>query len=98
MGERIRSLDWSKTAVGPTDSWPQSLRTVLSLMLHSKFPMLLYWGPELNCFYNDAFRPSLGNDGKHPESLGKPAPEFWAEAWHEVERNITRVKAGGEAA
>ncbi|WP_162055928.1 PAS domain-containing sensor histidine kinase [Pontibacter pamirensis] len=97
MGAHIRSLDWSKTAVGPIEKWPQSLRTILSVIINSKFPMFLYWGPEYTCFYNDAFRPSLGNEGKHPASLGKPGWEFWAEAWHEVESSIYRVKAGGEA-
>lgn len=86
MGERIRSLDWSKTIIGPMEAWPQSLRTILSAMLNSKFPMFLYWGPELICFYNDAFRPSLGNEGKHPGLLGKPGKEFWAEAG----RNFSR--------
>ncbi|MEJ8755534.1 PAS domain-containing protein [Pontibacter sp. H259] len=97
MGAHIRSLDWSKTAMGSTDTWPQSLRTILSVILNSKFPMFLYWGPELNCFYNDAFRPSLGDDGKHPSLLGKPGKEFWSEAWHEIGPTILSVKAGGEA-
>jgi hypothetical protein len=66
MGNLIRAKDWSKTPVGPIDSWPQSLRTTLSIILNSKFPMFLWWGPELICFYNDAYRPSLGNNGKHP--------------------------------
>ncbi|AHM58778.1 pas/pac sensor signal transduction histidine kinase [Flammeovirgaceae bacterium 311] len=97
MGERILSFDWSETAVGPIETWPQSLRTILSVILNSKFPMFLYWGPELICFYNDAFRPSFGIEGKHPRLLGKPGREFWAEAWHEVEPSITHVMAGGEA-
>lgn len=97
MGERIRSFDWSETAIGPIENWPQSLRTILSVTLNSKFPMFLYWGPELNCFYNDAFRPSLGNQGKHPDSLGKPGSEFWAEAWHELQPVIADIKDGGES-
>ena len=97
MGEHIRSFDWSGTALGPIETWPQSLRTTLSLMLNSRFPMFLYWGPELNCFYNDAFRPSLGKEGKHPGSLGKPGREYLSEAWQEMGPVIARVKAGGEA-
>ena len=58
MGERIRSINWSETSLGPIDSWPQSLRTILNVVLNSKFPMFLFWGPDLLCFYNDAYRPS----------------------------------------
>jgi PAS domain S-box-containing protein len=94
IAERVRLFDWSKTALGPMDTWPQSLRTILSVVLNSKFPMFLYWGPELNCIYNDAFLPSLGTDGKHPGSLGKPGKEFWPEAWPRIEPFIRQVLAG----
>jgi hypothetical protein len=82
MGNLIRAKDWSRTPVGHIDSWPQSLRTTLSIILNSKFPMFLWWGPELICFYNDAYRPSLGNDGKHPHILGMRAEEAWSEIWN----------------
>ncbi len=97
MGELIRSKDWSKTSVGNPDSWPQSLRTTLSIILHSKFPMFLFWGEDLICFYNDAFRPSLGNDGKHPGVLGSKAEDFWKEVWKDIKPLIDSVLAGGEA-
>lgn len=97
MSGRIRSFDWSKTAVGPIECWPQSLRTILGVILNSKFPMFLYWGPELNCFYNDAFRVSLGTDGKHPAALGKPGRDYLGEAWKELGPLISGVKAGKEA-
>src|SRR5258708_5895428 len=79
MGNLIRSKDWSKTPLGDVSTWPQSLRTTLSIILNSKFPMFLWWGPELTCLYNDAYRPSLGNEGKHPYILGAPAIEAWSE-------------------
>lgn len=66
MGEITRNVNWAATVLGAPDAWPQSLRTTLSIILNSKFPMFLFWGPELICFYNDAYRPSLGNNGKHP--------------------------------
>jgi PAS domain-containing protein len=65
--------------VGDPASWPQSLKTTLGIILHSKFPMFLWWGPRLICFYNDAYRPSLGNNGKHPEILGMAGEEAWRE-------------------
>jgi hypothetical protein len=97
MGELIREKDWSKTAVGNPDTWPQSLRTTLSILLNSKFPMFLFWGPELICFYNDAYRPSLGKEGKHPFMLGEPGEKHWAEIWHIIKPLIDKVLAGGEA-
>ncbi len=95
MGELTRKKDWSKTSLGPPGTWPQSLRTTLGIILHSRFPMFLWWGPELICFYNDAYRPSLGNEGKHPAILGQPAEEAWQEIWHIIKPLIDQVLGGG---
>ncbi|MGQ7947694.1 PAS domain S-box protein [Flavobacterium sp. WC2509] len=94
MGELTRTKDWSKTPVGTPDTWPQSLRTTLSIILNSKFPMFLWWGSKLTCFYNDAYRPSLGNDGKHPNILGQNAEEAWFEIWHIIHPLIKQVLDG----
>ncbi|MFZ7114708.1 MAG: ATP-binding protein [Bacteroidota bacterium] len=97
MGQLIREKDWSSTPVGDPSVWPQSLRTTLSIILNSKFPMFLFWGPELVCFYNDAYRPSLGNDGKHPDILGGRAEDFWQEIMHIIRPLIDTVLTTGEA-
>jgi PAS domain S-box-containing protein len=97
MGELIRQKDWGNSPVGPPEKWSQSLRTTLSIILHSKFPMFLFWGPELICFYNDAYRPSLGNNGKHPDLLGGRAEDYWSETWTRIKPNIDQVLAGDEA-
>jgi PAS domain S-box-containing protein len=97
MGVLIRAKDWGKTSLGSPQQWPQSLLTTLSIIFNSKFPMFLFWGPELICFYNDAYRPSLGNDGKHPDALGKPGKKVWPEIWHIIQPLIDQVMAGGEA-
>jgi len=97
MGALTRAKDWSATPVGPIDSWPQSLRTTLGILLHSKFPMFLFWGPDHICFYNDAYRPSLGNDGKHPAILGQKGAEFWPEIWDFIKPLIDQVLTKGEA-
>src|SRR6187402_2334566 len=81
MGQFTRQKDWSNSLVGDPETWPLVLRTTLSNLLNSKFPMFLWWGPELVCFYNDAYRPSLGTNGKHPFILGQPAETAWAEIW-----------------
>ena len=97
MGNLMRSKDWSASLVGPPDTWPQSLRTTLSIILNSKFPMFLFWGPDLVCFYNDAYRPSLGNEGKHPNILGSRGEDYWQEIWPVIKPLIDQVLAGGEA-
>lgn len=97
MGALTRQLDWSKTPVGPIETWPQSLRTTISIILNSRFPMFLWWGPELICFYNDAYRPSLGENGKHPNILGMPAKEAWPEIWDTINPLIVQVMSGGNA-
>ena len=91
MGERIRKKDWDKTKVGNIENWPQSLYTTLSIILNSKFPMFLWWGPELICFYNDAYRPSLGMEGKHPSILGQRAEDAWPEIWDTIKPLIDQV-------
>ncbi|HEX2629807.1 MAG TPA: PAS domain-containing protein [Chitinophagaceae bacterium] len=97
MGKLIRSKDWSSTSLGNPTQWPQSLRTALSILLNSKFPMFLFWGPDLVSFYNDAFRPSLGKDGKHPHILGMPGQLAWAEIWDVIKPMLNQVLSGGEA-
>jgi signal transduction histidine kinase/DNA-binding response OmpR family regulator len=81
MGALMRSIDWSKTAVGPVETWPQSLRTALSILLETGFPMYIAWGPAFTQFYNDGYRPILGST-KHPAAMGASTRETFAEIWH----------------
>ncbi len=97
MGELTRCYNWEQSSLGPPAQWPQSLRTTLGILLHSKFPMFLFWGKDAVCFYNDAYRPSLGNNGKHPFALGKPGVEVWPEIWNDIKPQIDTIMAGGEA-
>ena len=80
MGALMRSHDWSGSPLGPPEDWPQPLRTAIRLLLNTGHPMYIWWGPELLCFYNDAYRRSIGPE-RHPCSLGRPAREVWAEIW-----------------
>ena len=79
MGQLIRGYEWSKTPLGPVESWPQSLRSAVSILLPSKAQICMFWGPELITLYNDAYRPVLGK--KHPRALGVPVREVWSEIW-----------------
>tara|TARA_R110002072_G_scaffold192257_2_gene349255 strand:- start:25039 stop:27465 length:2427 start_codon:yes stop_codon:yes gene_type:complete len=80
MATRIREKDWSANPLGPISSWPQSLLTSINIILNSKFPMFIFWGEHHICFYNDAYRPSLGMEGMHPDMLGTPGKEAWGDA------------------
>lgn len=97
MGQLIREFDWSKTVLGPPDGWSQSLLTTISIILNSRFPMFLWWGPELIQFYNDAYRPSLGQNGKHPTALGQRGADCWPEIWPVIKPLIDQVMSGGES-
>src|SRR5580692_9682863 len=71
MGERIRALDWTKTPLGPPARWPQSLKTIVRVMLDSRYAMWMLWGPELTFFCNDAYLPTVGI--KRDWVLGAPS-------------------------
>ncbi len=47
MGALVRAHNWAATPLGPPESWPQSLRTTVRLMLNTRHPMFIWWGPEL---------------------------------------------------
>ena len=97
MGELTRAFDWSKTPIGTPDTWPQGLLTTINIILNSRFPMFLYWGPDLIQFYNDAYRPSLGTSGKHPTALGQRGIECWPEIWPVIKPLIDQVMDTGES-
>jgi PAS domain S-box-containing protein len=96
MGELTRNFNWSLTPVGDPEFWPQSLRNTVSMILSSKFPMFLWWGEDMIQFYNDAYRPSLGNTGKHPLALGQKAVDCWPEIWDIIYPLIRQVQTTGE--
>jgi PAS domain S-box-containing protein len=96
MGALMRAHDWQSTALGPPHTWPQSLRTAIRLILNSGHPMYVWWGPDLLCFYNDAYRLSIGPE-RHPGSLGCNAADVWEEIWDIIGPQIARVMSGGGA-
>ncbi|HEX8913719.1 MAG TPA: PAS domain S-box protein, partial [Humisphaera sp.] len=95
MAARTREHDWSRTPLGPMDGWPAALRVAVDICLGSRFPMFLWWGPELVNLYNDAYVPILGK--RHPAALGRPAAELWAEVWPVIGPQVEAVMARGEA-
>ena len=95
MGRLIRALDWSTTALGPIEEWPQSLRSALSVCLGSRFPIVIYWGASLTVLYNDSYAEILGK--KHPWALGRPCSEVWSEIWDVIAPMLQGVLATGQA-
>src|SRR5579862_8349077 len=96
LGQLVREFDWAKTPLGAIDTWPQSLKTVVRVLLASRFAMWMSWGPELTFLYNDDYaRMTLGK--KHPWALGKPSREVWKEIWGDIGPRIQRVLETGEA-
>jgi len=92
LGAAIRQFDWAATPLGPPEGWPRTLKTCLSIMLASRQPMWVWWGPELINFYNDPYLSIIG--GKHPKALGQPAREVWAEIWHQIQERIAGAMRG----
>lgn len=93
MGELIRGKDWSKTCLGDPSGWPQSLRTMVAVMLDNPLGMCIAWGDEYIQLYNDGFRPILGAN-KHPHALGISTRETFGEVWNSIGTMLDGVMEG----
>jgi signal transduction histidine kinase/CheY-like chemotaxis protein len=92
MGAMMRAHDWATSPLGHPRTWPQALRTTVGLMLNSKFPMFVAWGPELGFLYNDSYATILGE--KHPAALGATMHAVWTEIWDALHPLIVRALKG----
>ena len=96
MDVLVKAFNWASTPLGDSSAWPDCLKTIVRMLLSSKFAMWMAWGPELTFIYNDAYhRSTLAQ--RHPWALGKPAREVWPEIWTEIGPRIERVLETGEA-
>jgi PAS domain-containing protein len=91
-GALMRAHDWSDSPLGPPDTWPQSLRTIVGLLLQSQFPMFVAWGKDLGFLYNDPYAEILG--AKHPLALGRRFYDIWSEIWPDISPLIDAAMAG----
>ncbi|MGQ9365419.1 ATP-binding protein [Azospirillum sp. ST 5-10] len=94
MGERMRAFDWAATSLGSCEGWPQSLKTAVRIMLTSRQPIWIGWGPDLIFFYNDPYKAIIG--GKHPHGLGRPTAVVWREIWHDIGPMLSQAMTGIE--
>ncbi|MBD8618672.1 PAS domain-containing protein [Sphingomonas sp. CFBP 13728] len=92
MAAMIRAHDWSSSPLGPIEHWPQSLRSIVSLMLASEFAMCLAWGPELGFLYNDHYARIMHD--KHPQALGQRFADVWADVWGDISPLVDKALAG----
>lgn len=96
MAGLMRSYDWSHSALGSVETWSESLKTGIRIILGSRYPMFIWWGQDLINFYNDAYIPMLGQ--RHPAALGQPAREIWGkDIWHLVGPQAEDVFREGKA-
>jgi signal transduction histidine kinase len=96
MGALMRAHDWTQSPLGPPTEWPDALKMAVSILLNSRFPMVIFWGPDFIMLYNDAWRPILGS-AKHPMALGTAGIEVWPEIWHIIGEQLGSVLKLGEA-
>nr|WP_091713910.1 PAS domain-containing sensor histidine kinase [Methylobacterium phyllostachyos] len=94
MGARMRSHEWSATTLGPPDTWPETLRTMVSVVLNSALLGTVLWGPELRLLYNDAYAPALAE--RHPTALGRPIADVWGPVWEQIAPQFLHVMEAGE--
>ena len=95
MVRRVNEHDWENTPLGPVSSWPDSIRSAVSIALGSTFQLVVLSGPELVYIYNDASACIFGE--KHPWALGKPASVVWSEAWPTIGPMLQSVVDSGRA-
>jgi PAS domain S-box-containing protein len=94
LGALIRAFDWRSTPLGPPESWPQSLKTAVRIMLTSRQPIWVGWGEELIYLYNDPYKSIIG--GKHPRALGQPVATVWREIWDDIAPMLSTALNGDE--
>ncbi|HYP79878.1 MAG TPA: hypothetical protein VEQ17_06295, partial [Steroidobacteraceae bacterium] len=94
LGARMRDFDWTSTPLGVPDSWPQSLKTAVRIMLTSRQPIWIGWGDELIYLYNDPYKSIIG--GRHPWALGQPTRVVWKELWPDIGPMLATAMKGDE--
>jgi PAS domain S-box-containing protein len=92
MARQVAAFDWSSTAIGPIDTWPRNLRTSVGICLNSRFPMFVWWGPDLINIHNDAYIPVLG--ARKSWALGEPARKIWNDIWPNIGAEVDQVMQG----
>lgn len=92
LAARVAALDWAGTELGPIESWPETLRVALRLVLASREPTMLLWGPRLRALFNDAFAALPGVPAA--TLLGAPIAEAADPLWQALRADVEAGMAG----
>ena len=95
MRRLFRETDWASTPFGAIENWSEVLKLSVGLCLNSRFPLILWWGPELTMLYNDSYVGHLR--GKHPRALARAGKDVWTEIWPTIGPMLDGVFTTGEA-
>lgn len=95
MARRIREHAWVATPLGPIESWPQSLRTTVDVVLAMPGPAALFWGASSIQLYNDAYI-AIAQD-RHPGLLGRAVAEGWPDVFEQVIEPLLHAARAGRA-
>lgn len=98
MGSYLRSRLTSTTGdsdslqvtLGALETWSQSLKTALGILLNVGHPAFLVWGSDRILFYNDAYS-SLLKKCNVLIPCGESVKQHWGEEWHQVQTDIEQV-------
>lgn len=91
-GREIAGMDWARAGVTSPDGWPLSLSALVLTMLDCPAPMIVGWGPDLSCFFNDAYRTVLG--ARAESAMGRPFRELWRGDWSEIAPLVDEALGG----
>jgi len=97
-GRVMKARDWSATALGPVDEWPESLKTALRLMLASPVATFIWWGRDLLNLHNDACAELFGRRRPDARAIGRPASEVRQDIWSALGPEVVEVMAENVAA
>ncbi|MBY2942402.1 response regulator [Rhizobium leguminosarum] len=92
IGELLRHPDFHAVGLGPVESWPAPLKHVAEMVLNSRQPKFVAWGPDLAFLYNEAYVPIFPQ--RHPGALGRPFREVWADIWEQFSPIVTSTLEG----
>jgi PAS domain S-box-containing protein len=92
MAALIAAFDWASTPLGPATDWTPALRTTVGIILHADLPMIVLWGQDGICIYNDAY--AIFAAGRHPSLLGSHVLEGWPEVASFNQRVLETCLAG----
>lgn len=92
MGCEVRAHDWSSTPLGPLESWPQSLRTSVGMLINNIEPKALTWGPDFLTIHNDSYLPFVRPP--RPHGIGAPFPDVCPDLWPVLAGLFDEAKKG----